>query len=142
MGGMIRQATSKDIPQILELMKSEPGFWDETWRDNVLEIGIDSAKGHAYVFEDGGQLVGFACAHDLGFRAYLSEVIINPKHRNRGIGKDLIKRIEKDLSEKGCKILISDVWKDSVGFYHEIGWSEPDVVLMRVKLNKQNPTKE
>lgn len=67
---MIRTANLKDIPEIVDLIKSEPGFWDETWRDNV-------------------------------------------------------------LSERGCKILISDVWKGSAAFYHSIGWPKPDVVLMR-----------
>jgi hypothetical protein len=70
-------------------MKSEPGFWDESWRDNALEIGIEAANGLAFVFEDKGKIVGFACAQDLGFRAYLSELIINRKYRNKGIGKGL-----------------------------------------------------
>jgi ribosomal protein S18 acetylase RimI-like enzyme len=81
-----------------------------------------------------GKVVGFACAHDLGFRAYLSELIISKEFRNMGIGKDLIRRVEKELSERNCKILISDVWKDSVGFYRTLGWSEPDVKLLRKKL--------
>ena len=131
---MIRTANNKDIPAIRELMKSEPGFWDKSWRHNALKIGIDAANGLAFVWEDKGKVVGFACAHDLGFRAYLSELIISKEFRNMGIGKDLIRRVEKELSERNCKILISDVWKDSVGFYRTLGWSEPDVKLLRKKL--------
>ena len=131
---MIRTVNTKDIPEIMELMKSEPCFWNESWRDNTLELGIDAANGLAFVREDKGKIVGFACAHDLGFRAYLSELIISRKYRNKGIGKDLIKRIENELSERGCKILISDVWKGSVAFYRSLGWSEPDVMLMRKNL--------
>lgn len=131
---MIRTANTKDIPEIMGLMKSEPGFWSKSFRDNVLELGIDAANGLAFVQEDKGKIVGFACAHDLGFRAYLSEFIISREYRNKGIGKGLINRIENELSERGCSILISDVWKDSVAFYKSIGWSEPDVVLMRKNL--------
>ncbi len=128
---MIRTAHTKDISNIMELMKSEPGFWGESWRENVLELGIDAANGLAFVQEDNGKIVGFACAHDLGYRAYLSELIISWKYRNKGIGKSLITRIENELSERGCKILISDVWKDSTEFYRSLGWSEPDAMLMR-----------
>jgi GNAT superfamily N-acetyltransferase len=131
---MIRTADKKDIPEIIGLMKSEPGFWDELWRDNALEIGIDAANGLSFIFEDKGKIVGFACAHDFGFRAYLSELIISREYRNKGIGESLINRIENTLSEIGCKILISDVWKGALPFYRSIGWSEPDVLLMRKNL--------
>jgi hypothetical protein len=32
---MIRTANLKDIPEIVDLIKSEPGFWDETWKGSV-----------------------------------------------------------------------------------------------------------
>ena len=34
---MIRQSTKSDIPSIEALMKSVSGFWDERWRDDVVE---------------------------------------------------------------------------------------------------------
>ena len=131
---MIRTARKKDIPEITGLMKSELGFWDETWRDNALEIGIVTADGLALVCENKGKIVGFICAHDLGFRAYLSVLIVGQKYRKKGIAKALINRIENVLSERGCKIIISDVWRGSVEFYRAIGWSQPDVILMRKNL--------
>jgi hypothetical protein len=30
--------------------------------------------------------------------------------------------------------LISDVWRDAVGFYQGLGWSAPGAVLLRKKL--------
>lgn len=131
---MIRVATQEDIPQITELMKSEPGFWPEDGRKDVLERGIDSANGLAFVWEENGQIIAFACAHDTGFLAYLSALIVNNSSRSKGIGRMLIQHIEKKLVSQGCRVLISDVWKNAVGFYKSLGWSEPDVVLMRKRL--------
>ena len=50
----------------------------------------------------------------------------------------LIQHVEKELKSRGCDIVISDVWKDAVGFYKSLGWSPPDVVLLRKKLNEPN----
>jgi predicted N-acetyltransferase YhbS len=71
-GAMIRQATQNDIPAIKALMQSEPGFWQESWRHDVLERGLVASGGLSFVWDEAGQVLGFACAHDLGFRAYLS----------------------------------------------------------------------
>ena len=131
---MIRIAKHRDIPKIRDLMKSEPGFWQDTWREDVLERGLNSADGLAFVWEENRQILGFICAHDLGFRAYLSELIVASPARFKGIGRNLVRHIERELENRGCNILISDVWKDVEGFYKSLGWSEPDVLLLRRKL--------
>jgi len=103
---MIRVATREAITKIRELMESEPSFYHKDWR---LERGIDSADGLAFVWDDNGQVIGFACAHDLGFRAYLSTLIVTRSARDKGIGKRLVQHIEDELKSRGCKVLISDV---------------------------------
>lgn len=131
---MIRNANNTDIPAIKKLMESEPGFWDESWRDNVIQIGIESADDLAFVWEVDGIIFGFISAHDMGFRAYLSELIVSPKKRGAGIGVSLIHEVEKNLIRKGCKIFVADVWKDAIGFYQYLGFSGPDVKRLRKKL--------
>ena len=56
-------------------------------RSDAPEIELASAKDLAFVWEEDGKVLGFACAHDLGFRAYLGELIVEEKARNRGIGR-------------------------------------------------------
>lgn len=131
---MIRNANNNDIPEIRKLMKSEPDFWDNSWRENVIDIGIESSRDLAFVWVENDKVLGFACAHDFGFRAYLSELIVSSECRTSGIGKALIQEIEKSLAQKGWKVLIADVWKDSVEFYRSLGFSEPDVTLLRKRL--------
>ncbi len=131
---MIRPVTKEDIPEIVELMKSEPGFWHDDWREDVLERVIDSEDCLAFLWKENEHVLAFASAHDVGFLAYLSNLIVTRTARNKGIGRKLIQNIENDLVSRGCNVIMSDVWKNSVGFYKSLGWSEPDVVLLRKRL--------
>ena len=82
-------------------------------------------------------MLGFVCAHDLGFRAYLSELIVAPNARHKGIGHRLVEHIENTLRTRGCPVLISDVWRSAEGFYRPLGWSEPDVTLLCKRLSPE-----
>jgi hypothetical protein len=57
-------------------MEAEPGFWQRDWSDATLLRGIETAGDLALVWEEDATIAGFVCAHDLGFRAYLSELIV------------------------------------------------------------------
>ena len=131
---MIREANIDDIPVIQSLMQSIPGFWDKAWREDVLQLALRSASGLALVAEQEGKIVGFVCAHDVGFRGYLSELAVSATVRGQGIGAELLGAVEAALSRRGCAVLLSDVWRDAEGFYRHLGWSQPDVVLLRKKL--------
>jgi ribosomal protein S18 acetylase RimI-like enzyme len=128
---MIRAATESDIPDTKSVMKSVPGLWHQDWRKDTLERAIRAADGLAFVWVDGGQILGFACAHDLGFRGYLSALVVAEEARGRGIGRQLVRHVERELAARGCALLISDVWKDAEGFYRALGWTSPDVILLR-----------
>ena len=131
---MIKKAKISDSPKIELLMKSVKNFWDDSWRKDVIKLGIKASKGLSFVYEENGDILGFICAHDIGFRAYLSELIVSPKIQDQGVGKKLLCKVEEKLQEGGCKILISDVWQNSTRFYSKLGWSEPNVKFLRKKL--------
>jgi ribosomal protein S18 acetylase RimI-like enzyme len=131
---MIRQAVEADFPALQALMKAEPGFWQPGWDQNTLAQAVRAAGDLALVWEENGIILGFACAHDLGFRAYLSELVVSPAARGQGIGRKLVEHIQAELSRRGRTVLIADVWKDAETFYRALGWSAPDVVLLRKRL--------
>ena len=115
-------------------MEAEPGFWQPNWSDATLAKAIEIAGGLALVWEDGATVAGFVSAHDLGFRAYLSELIVAPGARRRGVGRHLVERVQTELARRGCRVLIGDVWQDAEPFYRSLGWERPDVVLLRYRL--------
>lgn len=133
---MIREASRDDVAAIRSLIQSIPGLWDDEWRESVLEQALRSSSGLALVAEQDGEIVGFVCAHDVGFRGYLSELAVGESARHRGVGTELVRAVESALAGRGCTVLISDVWRDAEGFYRRLGWSEPDVVLLRKRLKR------
>jgi predicted N-acetyltransferase YhbS len=131
---MIRKATPADIAEIRLLMESVPGFWQSHWSDSTVARAIDSAGGLAFVWEEASRVLGFVSAHDVGFRGYLSELVVALQARNQGIGGALVRRVEQALSERHQAILIADVWHEAVPFYRALGWETPEAVLLRQRL--------
>jgi ribosomal protein S18 acetylase RimI-like enzyme len=131
---MIREAISSDAPSIRALMQPVSGFWQSWWSDETIADAIQSANKLAFVWEDNSQVLGFVCAHDLGFRAYLSELVVDTRHRHRGIGTRLVRAVETALRSRNQRVLIADIWRDTESFYRGLGWEPPNVVLLRQKL--------
>ncbi|QDT74066.1 GNAT family N-acetyltransferase [Lacipirellula limnantheis] len=131
---MIRPAGHSDVDAITRLMKAEPGFWQSSWPDNIVARVLESPSCLAFVYSLNGGIAGFASAHDLNFRGYLSELIVSPSHRGRGVGKKLIDAVEGALRSRGCPLIIADVWREAEGFYRSRGWEPPDAVLLRKRL--------
>ena len=132
---MIRKAGVGDASRIELLMKAVPGFWDATWRPDVLDRVLRSSETVALVSVDESSINGFICGHDVGFRAYLSELVVSPSVQGHGIGGQLLADLERRLAERGCCVLIADVWRDAAGFYESRGWAPPPVVLLRKRLS-------
>ncbi len=115
-------------------MQAVPGFWQPWWSDETVADAIRSASGLALVWEDDRQILGFVCAHDLGFRAYLSELVVDTRRQHHGIGTSLVRAVEKALLGRNQRVLIADVWRDAERFYRRLGWEPPEVVLLRQQL--------
>jgi ribosomal protein S18 acetylase RimI-like enzyme len=98
---VVREAGIADIHAIRALMNSVAGFWDESWRPDVLERAVGSPDTIALVHQGGHVLDGFICAHDLGFRAYLSEFVVAPHVQRKGIGTGLLAEVERRVAERG-----------------------------------------
>lgn len=115
-------------------MESVPEFWRPDWSNDTLASAISSARGLAFVWEESSNILGFVCAHDVGFRSYLSELVVAGHARNQGIGGQLVRTVEQELSQRGRSVLIADVWHAAVPFYRALGWERPDAVLLRRKI--------
>jgi ribosomal protein S18 acetylase RimI-like enzyme len=135
---MVRKALTSDIVGIRALMQTVPGFWQQWWSDKTIATAIKSAHGLAFVWEDNSLILGFVCAHDLGFRAYLSELAVENSARQQGIATRLVRAVEEFLAGKGQQVLIADVWQEAEPFYRSLGWEPPNVVLLRQRLTTKN----
>ena len=131
---MIRVARISDVDGIRKLMKSVSGFWDEDWRADVLERVIGSAEAIALVHLDGETIEGFACAHDAGFRAYLSEFAVVETQQRSGVGTALLQSFESALLQRGCRLVVADAYPPAEPFYRARGWAPPAALLLSHRL--------
>ena len=109
-------------------------MWQRAWSDNVINRALKSSDGLAFVWEDNEGIQGFICGHDVGFRGYLSELIVAPKSRRKGIGRQLVIYVQNELSKHGCHLVMADIWHEAEAFYKSLDW-EPvsNMVSLRKK---------
>jgi len=131
----IRRATLDDAPAIRRLLQSLSGVWQESWRPDAVEHAIEAAAGLALVAVREHSVVGFVCSHDVGFRAcfraYLSELVVSESEQRSGLGRQLLRQIETELAERGCSVLVADVYPPAEPFYRKLGWTPPAATLLR-----------
>ena len=130
----IRSATPDDEAAIKQLIFSLPGVWQKEWRDSAVSLALASAGKLALVAIVNKSLAGFACFHDVGFRAYLSEMAIAERYQRSAIGSLLLKSAENILSSRGCKLIVADVYPPAQEFYHKNGWVKPNATLLAKRI--------
>jgi ribosomal protein S18 acetylase RimI-like enzyme len=78
----------------------------------------------------GHEIIGFACFHDVGFRAYLSEMAIAANYQKQGIGSKLLQKGKTLLAKRGCVLVVADVYPPAEDFYRKHGWISPKSTLL------------
>ena len=126
----IRPATTSDGSAVTDLLKSIEGVWQP---DSVLRA-ISAADGLAIVAVEQEHVIGFICGHDLGFRAYLSEFAVAESHQRAGIGTVLLRTFEDALAQRGCRLVVADVYPPAEPFYRRLGWAPPSAILLSHRL--------
>jgi predicted N-acetyltransferase YhbS len=126
----IRSATPADSEAVTELLQSITGVWQPDWRADSVQRSISAADGLAFVAVEQEHVLGFICGHDLGFRAYLSEFAVAESHQRAGLGTALLRSFEEALTQRGCRLVVADVYPPAEPFYRALGWRAPSAVLL------------
>ena len=134
----IRSAQPDDEAAIKQLLCSIPGVWQKEWRDSAVSVALKSAGELALVAVENKEIIGFVCFHDVGFKAYLSEMAIAQRRQKSGIGALLLSRAERILSKKGCKLGVADAHPPAEESYRKNGWVKPNATLLakRIEVDK------
>jgi ribosomal protein S18 acetylase RimI-like enzyme len=88
------------------------------------------------VAEAEGRIIGTVIGGFDGRRGMIYHLAVEPAHRGRGLGRQLMDEVEERLRRKGCYkayLLVMD-GNSAVEFYKNLGWDTMDVTLLAKQL--------
>ena len=68
-----------------------------------------------------------------GHRGWINYLAVDPQYRNRGIGRQIMRKVEIGLRNEGCpkiNLQIRSSNKEAIGFYQHLGYQVEDVISM------------
>ncbi len=140
----IRAMKIEDYDQVNRLWHKIPGFAmrsiddSREWVDKFLRRNPDMSV----VAVAEGEVIGaILCGHD-GRRGCLYHVCVDPLHRRRGIGTDMVVHAMEALKSEGIsKVSLIAFTKNDIGnaFWKKIGWTKrEDLNYYDFVLNEEN----
>lgn len=142
-------AARSDIPRLVELLgtlfSQEREFTPdpEKQRDALEAILADRSRGRIFVAREGSDVVGMASllytisTAEGGKAALFEDLIVDPKHRKKGIGTKLINYVIQQARAEGVLriTLLTDLENDTaLGLYRKLGFVDSPMQPMRLHL--------
>ena len=93
----------------------------------------------------GPDLIATAIVGYEGHRGWISYLGVDPTHQKRGYGREIVRRAEALLLERGCpkiNVQIRSSNEEVIDFYHRLGFSIDDVLSMGKRLIPDHPADE
>lgn len=105
----IRSATLEDIPQIqvLEAQSSTAAHWNAAQYDAL--FAKDAPRRIALVAQDDRPLIGFLIARFLAGEWEIENIVVDERHKQRGIGTTLVRRLLSEAQAAGATSAILEV---------------------------------
>ena len=85
------------------------------------EISYPRDKDSVFVALCDGEIIG-AAQYGPEYPASIEQVYVHPDHRENGIGRRLLKSIEKTAMKQGKKMISVQASSDSIDFYKSCGY--------------------
>ncbi|MDD2473734.1 MAG: ribosomal protein S18-alanine N-acetyltransferase [Methanoculleus sp.] len=124
----IHRAQPVDVPQIVAVEKA--AFVDP-WDERTLRESLAYYPETFFVAKNNGNLAGFVAGgvEDTGEEVYghIMNLAVAPGYRRRGVGWQLIRRLEQEYAVLGASGVQLEVRITNTGaqeFYHRLGYQE------------------
>ena len=142
-------AARSDLPRLVELLgmlfSQEREFSPNPDKQGeALEaILADRSRGRIFVAREGSEVVGMASllytisTAEGGKAALFEDLIVDPKHRRKGIGSKLVSYVIQQARAEGVLriTLLTDLQNDTaLGLYRKLGFVDSPMQAMRLHL--------
>ena len=121
--GLLRYSITKDLPRadVLALYRAA-GWFGMSDPAPELDAMIANSFAVSAAFDPAGRLVGMARALSDGVSdAYILDVVVDPAHRSRGIGREIVKRLADHLASFGVDWIVCIGVPGTEAFYRAAG---------------------
>jgi len=115
------------------------------WNDPAADIALARRGPNSAVLagHDGGSLVASVLVGHDGHRGWVYYVAIDPAHRGKGYGRDIMNAAEEWLRQRGIEKLMLLVRSDNTkvqAFYEQLGYDAQERVIFAKWLDGREPT--
>ena len=142
-------AARSDVPRLVELLgelfshEREFSPDPEKQREALEAILADRSRGRIFVAREGSEVVGMASllytisTAEGGKAALFEDLIVDPKHRRKGVGSKLVNYVIQQARAEGVLriTLLTDLENDTaLGLYRKLGFVDSPMQPMRLHL--------
>ena len=134
---LIRPAVEHDERSVYDLITSLMGFpLDREAFHDVFVRNLHCESVLYYVAESDGAIVGFGSLHiepqlhHVGLAGEIQELVVHETVRSKGIGAELVSRLEQEAEKRGCvaiEVTTRKRWIDAQRFYKRMGFRQTHV---------------
>ena len=116
MAAAIRRGYATDLPEVSQILNG---------------AGLptaDLASAHefqSWVLQENGLILGVIGLERFGSDALLRSLAVSPDHRNRGLGQELVARLEHDAQAEGIQRLVL-LTETAEAFFRRLGFAVTD----------------
>lgn len=147
-GVTLRQATDRDLAQIMEVVNAafeEEAFFVNRPRTHPAQLAEHLRTGHFLLAQRSGegqssQLVASAYYETRGERGYIGMLAVHPGHQRSGLGRAMMQAVERILRNSGChiaEISVVNVRTALPPIYRKLGYREAGVVEPHEELRQK-----
>ena len=124
---VVEDINEMKLDDIVRLLRTT--YWADKRPVEKIEKSVQNSKCYGLYLEEAENLVGFArVIIDYATNYYLSDVIIDEKYRNKGLGKALVSHIVSSPELQGLRGIL--VTKDAQKLYSQYGFEVVDGRVM------------
>lgn len=116
----LRPLLLSDIPAVLAL---EEANQPQPWTEGILQDEL-SADDRSYVVAEEAEIVGFGGVMVVGEEAHITNLLVAPEHRRKGIARRVMSRLVRDALTMGARHLTLEVRAGNEAarrLYHRFG---------------------
>ena len=148
MNAVIRRAKPEDIPALVSLLRLlfsiEKDFvFDAAKQERGLRLLLSRAEAAVFAAEQDGEVIGMCTGQLListaqgGLSALIEDVVVQPAHQGKGIGRQLVAAAEVWAVSQGAsriQLLADQNNTPALAFYQKIGLQRTAMICLRKML--------